>query len=847
MAMLQHYYTSANKGTAGIVGFQCKAKSPGITSEELRTVNNIIGYRIPPTLDEYDIARHPMALRYAYLGPERCILACSQSCGTDESERPGNFFAHSMITSPQDFAIYAPIMYWRHEFWKTSDRSDRLEIPAQPAFKEQPSLQFDRIWSFLDTGVRRDWFHGLLCAVIQREQSKRPIVILDDADNVALWIATVTFALPAMYRPVLTFATYHHDPYQVPFWITGTTNDSMFRFSSDEYISHFVINTESGRISETGGSAYADWVCQHFQPDSYESLLLDFFQFCGEYLPSRPGNLAQRLDSATYRFQTIRSKTLAPSSPAARRSLKEFALEIETRPAFLEHELADVISGADALRQAIALAPSPELVGEYGCYLNVLRQHDDASGNRCASDLELASRFLLQGHEAISEPLFSVLGQAYSKQDLQGAASRIEFLRHLDSGTSDADWQIHYAVWTQLGPLFQVDSHTEGIVASLIQKTLAAVDGLPSPGPGVPAPEAQKVLSQMIRAIGPQYESLLIESAIAQRRRSQGASFSWLYCILIGDLTLADRERYRTRIHRAAPDIAPAELVSYEIECDLVMASDNPVPKIEEWVTYAAGQPDVNRQMIVSKGLDILWHKARQVPRSTIAEQVLISDALKPHLNTFWKEKLISTYLSRLKIKRLSPETLHLYEEFFGLPGLDDDQRALIGGSLAMSTEQFAQGTQEALQSRLARQDQETYRQEAGSLISRFFAEDITLDSHIQMLLAVYVGHHSRIFWDIYWSNFQTLLRDSRRAKQSVDLLSFWFDESLVVFEAQPYLGQSFFMQLPSVLDDIRGTKGFNEAATRIGNLAVSKPWYSLIHEYLTGKVKGIFGLLGRK
>ena len=101
MPMLQHYYTSANKGTAGIVGFQCKAKSPGITSEELRTVNNIIGYRIPPTLDEYDIARHPMALRYAYLGPERCILACSQSCGTDESERPGNFFAHSMITSPQ--------------------------------------------------------------------------------------------------------------------------------------------------------------------------------------------------------------------------------------------------------------------------------------------------------------------------------------------------------------------------------------------------------------------------------------------------------------------------------------------------------------------------------------------------------------------------------------------------------------------------------------------------------------------------------------------------------------------------------------------------------------------------
>ena len=34
MAMLQHYYTSTNKGSDGIVGFQCKAKSPGITAEE---------------------------------------------------------------------------------------------------------------------------------------------------------------------------------------------------------------------------------------------------------------------------------------------------------------------------------------------------------------------------------------------------------------------------------------------------------------------------------------------------------------------------------------------------------------------------------------------------------------------------------------------------------------------------------------------------------------------------------------------------------------------------------------------------------------------------------------------
>src|SRR5260370_25817275 len=82
------------------------------------------------------------------------------------------------------------------------------------------------------------------------------VVILDKTDNVAQWIAALTIMLPPDYRPLLSFATYHHDPYQSQFMVTGTSSDSSFRASPDEYMSYFILNAETGRISDVEISPY---------------------------------------------------------------------------------------------------------------------------------------------------------------------------------------------------------------------------------------------------------------------------------------------------------------------------------------------------------------------------------------------------------------------------------------------------------------------------------------------------------------------------------------------------------------------------------------------------------------
>src|SRR5436309_313250 len=117
MSVLQHYYTSCVHSQTNFAGFQVKAMSPGILSETQALIARLIAYSIPATLDERAIQSHPVALRYYYKSPQECILLCSQSNGDDESGRPGNFFAHTLILEPEMFKSIPPIFYWQSAFW----------------------------------------------------------------------------------------------------------------------------------------------------------------------------------------------------------------------------------------------------------------------------------------------------------------------------------------------------------------------------------------------------------------------------------------------------------------------------------------------------------------------------------------------------------------------------------------------------------------------------------------------------------------------------------------------------------------------------------------------------------
>jgi GTPase-associated protein 1, N-terminal domain type 2/GTPase-associated protein 1, middle domain len=280
MSVLQYYYTSFVHPQTNSAGFQVKAMSPDISPDNQALIARLIAYHIPPTLDERAIQSHPIALRYYYKSRRECILLCSQSSGNDESGRPGNFFAHTLILEPEMFKTIPPVFFWQSAFWLKKDAEARSQVdilPVLPAFEEVPSLDIERVWSFLASTAGNDYFHKLMSAIVHCHKTLRRVVIVDTADHVALWIAAVSCLLPPEYRPLLSFATYHHDPRQGQFMITGTTSDSSFRNSAEEYFAYFVLNAETGTVSDVEPSAYANLVASVTSSGQYESQILPFF------------------------------------------------------------------------------------------------------------------------------------------------------------------------------------------------------------------------------------------------------------------------------------------------------------------------------------------------------------------------------------------------------------------------------------------------------------------------------------------------------------------------------------------------------------------------------------------
>jgi hypothetical protein len=842
MAMLQHYYTSCLHGTSGGAGFQCQAMSPGISANDLKAINSLLSYRIPPSLDERDIERHPVALRYDYLGPDKCILICSQSNGNDENGRPGNFFAHSIVTSPKDFEVFPPIMYWRHPFWLTHDDSGRVEIPIEPDFNLSPSLKLEHIWPFLDHGNRRDWFYKLLCAVIQFDQAKRPIVILDDVDNIALWIASVTVALPQIYRHFLTFATYHHDPYQVPFLITGTTADSKFRFSSDEYISYFVLNADDKRVSDIADSDYARLIFRNFQPDLYESKLLDFFETCKHRLPTRRlSNLGAILETIANFYLTIRERDLHLSNPKAQQGLYTFIQYLEGESELLPEDLDDLIATVDVIGGELTSAPALSLIEDYGKALRLLKKNHPEYARQAKKDVELLGSLLSRANEDMVNSLLSTYRDIYQDDMLTQVLSQPEFLIFLESQASPGSWQIHYLIWTYLLPLVRYDARTYPYIADLLHKTMFAVDSLPAAEADLPSPESEKLLNAIVLATR-NNQRFLLETGMAWQQKHAGNAFMWLYYKLVGHLPIADRKAYRNMVSNVIPSIT-----LYEVSRDVrARGISNAAPLLEEWIDYSNGN-DSQRSLLVTHGIETAWRLTSAEKRVMLAESVLTSPKIIGHLDATWMGKLLTSIVAEKSFRILGSQALKIYDRCLSHPSLSPEQRAIIGGSLAMSTGHYVGTSVPDIQKWLAVQDEIIYQREADKLIRRSFEKGINLEAHRDTLRATYAEHHQKIFWDMYWTYFKKLMRDRERVQELASLFSFWFDESLRILVEYPYLCQSFFLQLPSAIEEVKQEKEFKRVARLLSHHANRYPWYSLLDHYFVPKEKKkLFGLLGR-
>lgn len=841
MALLQHYYTSTTTGTTGGAGFQCKAMSPGISAEEIKALNNLLGYRIPPTLMDRNVTEHPIALRYELLNPNKCILLCSQSNGNDENGRPGNFFAHSVIMSPKDFDVFPPIMFYKHPFWKTHDDSSILEIPPQESFNLDPSLDFQDTWTFLDNDHRRHWFKLLLNAVISYEKSKRPIVILDTTDNIAKWILAVSVSLPRIFRWYITFATYHHDPYQAPFLITGTSPDSKFRFSSDEYISYFVLNAQDDRISDIEESEYVKFIAENFQPDLYDSKILDFFQLCDHRLRPSPREMGLKLDLMTRFYFTVREKKDLLTEENARESVRTFISGFDSQREIIEEDIDDLKSTEVILRKQIQRSPDIRLVQDFSQTLHLLKKHYQKISNSVQDHMALLANVILQDNEQVAWKLTELYQEVYGSELLKDVAGRPEYLKGISEFSPSNNWHVQYLIWKLLMQFVEVNAKNKVYLSRLYQNALRSVSSLPATDSDFPSKEAQNVLEAMIHSME-NYQRFLLEADAGFTRDQLGIAYSWLYYELVSALDLEKRVPYRKLAKAYIPDV-----LEFEARCDIKRYDKAQIIKaIQIWLEHTAATPD-QLSLVLSSCVTALPMKFSEKDYHDIIGEILEDHQISKNLTLQDEQRLLETYFSSPRFIQLNDVEKQVLFRYHDRSYLTPQQKALIGGSIAMSTGKFLEKSVPSIRAYLAQQDENGYKLEAGKLINESFARDFEIEMHMQVLQCTYDAQHSTVFWELYWQNFIELMLSPARSHDFVKLLAFWIEESVPILGETPYLIQSFFLELPEVVDQARKTKGFERSFRQISAMVSNKPWYILVAHFFSPKEKrGILGVFTR-
>jgi hypothetical protein len=816
--------------------------SSGIKAEELKAINSIIAYRIPPSLDEKDLVSHPIALRYDYLNREKCLLSSIQSCGTDDNGRPGNFFAHTILTSPDDFAEYPPIFYWKHPFWKREDSSSRLEIPVEPFSLSRPSyIKENDIWSFIGQGKREEWFYRLLSAVVQFGQLKRPIIILDTNENIALWIVAITFALPNNYRSLLSFATYHQDPYQAPFIITGTTADSRFRFSPDEYISYTVLNANNGQISNVPDSLYASYVRENFTPELFEAKLLDLFELCNAYPKPNLQTMSGVFDAFTKQIEYVRERRKPITDNDVQQTIGNFFDSLGGKESIEQVDLDDLTASLNMIEKGIIDFPTAEILALYQKGLRLYKRFSTDYTTHAVIGVSLLIAMILKDKGDFSRTISSTLKDIYDNDVLVGAINRSESLTGFLSRLENATLSMITNLWMNFVPLMRFDTRSKTYLTPLLKLTFDGLSRSSSdPTQDRPSPEIETALRVIVSATS-QEQGFLINNGLAWKTaNSQKLVFEWLYYEMVKDLSLEGRMPYRRQVITAIPTI-----IGYEMRRDIYRcAPTNIIRSLEEWLRQT--NDTIQRTTLLEEGLTVAWSQP-QNPKQSLAQSVLGHPTLSGYLSEKNLNKLIPGYFTGISLKRLSSEETPLYEKYCEHPHLNLEQQAMIGGSLAMTIGRFTSKSIETSYNWLSRLSPQGYEVEAGKLISRFFEKGVTPEAHADMLRSVYTVNHDSIFWDLYWDNLGKLFLKEDRANDILNILNFWFEESFTSLQDRQYLAASFFITLSPVLLEIVDQKGTKKTLENLDRLARDRRWYAILRPILFPPKERILGIFQRQ
>jgi hypothetical protein len=219
MTFQQLYYTSCETGLAGYGGYQFNAATPGTSPLVMREVEDRSVYEPPrwlvadPHLDEPEA--YPITLSYGESEATGAVIVTHvMFAGTDYSGRPGNYFAHALVTSTPgpDFGPLLPAELWGAELWHSTpiESNDLPELPGPlpRGVVDRPGVQ-----AFLDARGTERVLPQLLTAVWRAMAGDRLVLLAShDANENIWWIAAISYLFGEHLARGMSFTTYSHRP-----------------------------------------------------------------------------------------------------------------------------------------------------------------------------------------------------------------------------------------------------------------------------------------------------------------------------------------------------------------------------------------------------------------------------------------------------------------------------------------------------------------------------------------------------------------------------------------------------------------------------------------------------------
>ncbi|TMR01075.1 hypothetical protein ETD83_15605 [Actinomadura soli] len=227
----QLHYTSARRGPTGRAGFQFVAETPGLPDGVRAGVTPYLSYRPPPDAplspDESELGGFPVSLLYDRVDGRPLLLRC-RYLGRDYSGRYGNFFAHAVVAEPDELEGLRPAELWHAPHW-THDPAPQTVLDPLDELTPGAALDPEALAAWLAAASGPGDPYALLghlvdaVAEVLGRGHGRVVLVADDVELIARWIAVVSYSLPVAAAARLSFVTYSADPDGAAQRLVGTT------------------------------------------------------------------------------------------------------------------------------------------------------------------------------------------------------------------------------------------------------------------------------------------------------------------------------------------------------------------------------------------------------------------------------------------------------------------------------------------------------------------------------------------------------------------------------------------------------------------------------------------------